>query len=532
MTRKAPVAWPLPPKASALLAALGGTLYFLGFAGFDIWPLSFVAYIPTFFALYKQPPGRAAWLGWLAGTVMGVGGFYWLQSMLVTFSGFPAPICALFTVIVCAFQGGRWALHGWLFARMSARAWPTMASFAAAFATSELVYPLLFPWYFGGSVHQVPLLLQTAELGGAILVSLVLLSVNLALCELVLAKLESRPFVRVRLAAPAAFVTFSVLFGAWRIRSVDQRVAAAPAVRVGTVQANMGLLEKRTNYNEGMRRHLAATNDLKARGAEVIVWSETSATRPVHIDDQKTMIPRLVGELIRVPAIVGVVLYREDKDRGMAFYNSAVSLDAKGQLTGRFDKTYLLMFGEYLPFGETFPILYKWSPNSGKFTPGKSLDPLYIEHEGVSHVVTTLICYEDIIPAFTRAAVRHANPELLVNITNDAWFGDTTEPWEHFALAKFRAVEHRKYLVRSTNSGVSAIVDPVGRVVANTKTMAQGTLLATIHWMKGGTTLYGWIGDAPWWLLAVGAVLAGFRSRRTTEVAAAAAKPSAQSGAD
>jgi apolipoprotein N-acyltransferase len=174
------------------------------------------------------------------------------------------------------------------------------------------------------------------------------------------------------------------------------------------------------------------------------------------------------------------------------------------------------MFGEYLPLGETFPILYKWSPNSGQFTAGTTLDPLRIIQGGAEHRVTTLICYEDIIPAFTRAAVNHADPEMLVNMTNDAWFGDSTEPWEHLALAKFRAIEHRKYLIRSTNSGVSAIIDPVGRVVAQTSTMTQETLLETVHWLAGGRTLYGLIGDGLWWLVALSATVGAFVRRRAS----------------
>ena len=96
-----------------------------------------------------------------------------------------------------------------------------------------------------------------------------------------------------------------------------------------------------------------------------------------------------------------------------------------------------------------------------------------LDVDGAKHPVSVLICYEDILPRFTNDAVRHADPELLVNMTNDAWFGDTSEPWEHLALAQLRAVEHRRYLVRGTNSGVSAVVDPVGRVVAHSGTFRQ-----------------------------------------------------------
>jgi apolipoprotein N-acyltransferase len=203
--------------------------------------------------------------------------------------------------------------------------------------------------------------------------------------------------------------------------------------------------------------------------------------------------------------------------RQYVLYNSALATNGKGEVTSRYDKEYLLAFGEYLPFGDTFPILYDWSPNSGKFSSGTSLEPLLIEDKaGQTHKVTTLICYEDILPGFTNAAVRASGgeSELLVNMTNDAWFGDSSEPWEHLALAQLRAIEHRRYLVRSTNSGVSAIVDPVGRVMSHTGTFRQETLREKIHWMRGHTTLYEVLGDAPWWLATAVVLFMALRARK------------------
>src|SRR5262249_25600521 len=149
----------------------------------------------------------------------------------------------------------------------------------------------------------------------------------------------------------------------------------------------------------------------------------------------------------------------------------------------------LLAFGEYLPFGDTFPVLYKWSPHSGRFSPGNTLDPLLVDVKGATHKVSALICYEDILPGFTNRAVAYAEPELLVNMTNDAWFGDTNEPWQHLALAKFRAIEHRRFLVRSTNSGVSAIIDPNGAVVDGTLStpFKAESHDAIVRWLQGGT---------------------------------------------
>jgi len=513
----------LPPAGALPLAAplafagalLSGLLYWLAFAGMDVWPLAFVAWVPLVVAMHRQTARRAMLLGWTAGLTMNVFGFFWLQRMLQTFSGFPAPICFLFVLIVCAYQGGRIGLLGWLYGRASARGWPAMPVFAAAFVASELLYPLLFPWYYAATVHQVPMLVQLADVGGPILVGLALVAANLALAELLLARLERRRLVVGTLAAGAISVAFACCYGALRVSAVDAMAQAAPDAKVGVVQADMGLMEKRSSFDEGLTRHLTLSHRLEHDDhVDFVVWSETSAMRAVRDDEYKRELRYGVSRRIGAPAVFGAVIVRPVSDeREYVLYNSAVASDADGTITSRYDKQYLLTFGEYIPFGETFPVLYKWSPNSGHFTPGTSLDPLLLDVGGQTHRVSVLICYEDILPRFTNDAVRHADPDLLVNMTNDAWFGNTTEPWEHLALAQLRAVEHHRYLVRGTNSGISAVVDPVGRVVAHSEPFEEQGLAATIHWMSPHT-VYERIGDWPWLLVSVGVVVGAFRRRR------------------
>lgn len=521
-------------------AIVSGLLYFVAFAGFDQWWLTFVAFVPMWLVLQGQTAKRAAWLGLLTGLTMNLCGFYWLLTMLRTFSGFPTALCLVFVVIICAYQGGRLALMGWLYGRATLRGWPAPLVFAAAFAASELVYPLLFPWYYAATVHQIPVLTQVAELGGPILVGLVLIAVNLAVAEPLRAKLVA---ARHTASAPRTTATSSeirdglpmnprvigagvlaliatCLFGAVRISATKARMAAAPSARVGVVQANMGLLEKRHDPNEGLKRHLRLTEETRVADADFVVWSESSVMRPFYEMEAPIELRRRFAERLGVPAIFGAVLVRRDDrhPKGYRLFNTGLATNVRGEITGRYDKQFLLAFGEYLPFGDTLPILYRWSPNSGNFTPGTSIEPVDLDVGGTKHKVSVLICYEDILPSFTNRVVAHADPELLVNMTNDAWFGDSTEPWEHLALAKFRAIEHRRYLVRGTNSGVSAIVDPIGNVVAQTGTFQEESITGEIRWLRG-KTMYEMVGDAPWYVLTLGIVVAAFRKRRAPAAA-------------
>ena len=514
-------------------AVLSGVLYFVAFAGFDQWWLTFVCLVPLYVSLYGQSTKRAVWLCFLTGLAMNLGGFYWLLDMLKVFSGFPTYLCLVFVVIICAYQALRLAFMGWLFGRAQQRGWPVPLVFASSFAVSELVFPLLFPWYYAATVHNVPVLMQTAELGGPILVGLVLVAVNMAIAEPLRGRLAAhRALVA---ATPSAYrgspiseelvhgpldrrligigvltLLGATLFGAVRISMVKSTIEKADPVHVGYVQGNMGLMAKREQPGEGLRRHIKLTQELRDKGVDLVVWSESSVAFAVPEEmGMKTPFyrDRFAGRL-GVPTIFGAVLFRTDPDRER-WFNTAIATNSKGEVTGRYDKQYLLAFGEYLPFGDDFPIMYKWSPHSGRFSKGSSLEPVELDVKGTKHKVSVLICYEDILPSFTNRMVAHADPELLVNITNDAWFGDTTEPWEHLALAKFRAIEHRRFLVRSTNSGVSAIVDPMGGVVSHTKTFVAEAQEGTVRWMRG-TTVYEVVGDLPWWLLALGAGYACF----------------------
>jgi apolipoprotein N-acyltransferase len=510
----------LPPVLAWTGAALSGVLYWIAFAGFDVWPLAFFAFGPLWLAVRGQTPKRALLLGALAGTTMNVLGFYWLLGMLRAFSGFPTVACMFFVLVVCSYQGLRVGMLGWLYARAEMRGWPRVPAFLAAFVASELVGGLLmlFPWYFAATVHQIPALIQVAELGGPILVGLVLLVSGLAIFEPVLARVERRKVDGRVLLAGALTLGFALLYGFVRIPRVDELTAAAPEAKVGLVQGNMGLFAKRIETRTGLARHIDSTVRLRRAGVDFVVWSESSVMSAIDQAQMAQLVPQYFARSLRIPAIFGAVLF--DRASGDMF-NVALSTDVDGTVTGRYDKEYLLQFGEHLPLSEYFPILHKWSPNSGRFTPGTKLDPLLVKLDGGTHKVGVLICYEDIIPAFTNALVRATEPELLVNMTNDAWFGATTEPWEHMALAQLRAVEHRRYLVRSTNSGVSAVVDPVGRVVTHgeVRDVQDGSfekpdeLTATIRWMNGKRTVYELLGDSLWWIASVAAFAMAFRSR-------------------
>jgi apolipoprotein N-acyltransferase len=193
-----------------------------------------------------------------------------------------------------------------------------------------------------------------------------------------------------------------------------------------------------------------------------------------------------------------------------------VSPAADGRALGLYEKHHLFTFGEYLPLGDTFPSLYGLvGGNVGRLTSGTADDPLPLAPTGSEFSATALICYEDLLPAYVNRLVARADPALLVNLTNDVWFGNTLAPWQHLALSTFRAIEHRRFLVRSTNCGVSAVIDPTGRVVVHGATFRAETLEGTVRLMHGHT-LYELLGETPWMLVALFVVAAAVLARKPT----------------
>lgn len=502
-------AWTLPLSTAraTLLALLCGLFYFLAFPGLDWWPCGFVALVPLRLALVGQTPRRAAFFGWVSGMTMVTLGFYWMLNMLQAFSGFSTPICIFFVLVVNAFTGGRMALFAWLFVRGERNGWWGGPLFLLAFVASELCFPVLFFWSFGAVAHSVPALTQVAELGGIYLVGLVLVAFNWALSEALLTRFKGEKLRWQRLLPYALAPGLAAVYGAVRIRQVDARAAASPRGEVGVVQANMGLMEKRQAYELGLLKHVQHTADLRReRPIDLVLWSETSVMHAMPAEDAKLILPRYFTRKLGVPTIFGAVLFDRVNDaRERAFYNSVLLADAHGDIQGRYDKQELVPFSEHMPFGEDFPILFEISPNSSNFRRGATVAPIAFGE----HRVAAMVCNDDVSPSLGNRLLADANTDLLVNLTNDAWFGDTTEPWIHLALAKFRAVEHRRYFVRATNSGVSAFIDPVGRVIAHTRTFAEETLRHEIHWLRG-RTVYEWIGDWLYWAAAIFVFVAAF----------------------
>lgn len=494
------------------LAALGGLLYVLAFPGVDQFYLAFIAFVPTLVAARNVTVRRAVWLGAVTGFVSHLGGYYWVVHLLQEFAYLPLPVAVFGWLLVCAGQGASFGvglgLARWLGKRTG---WPWAVTLAVGLTAMDFLYPLLFPSFIANTMGGWLWMMQTAELWGVLGVTALVGAINGAFADVLLARLDRRPWpVRTAVTVGAVWIA-CLVYGVVRIGQIDARTASAEKLTVGLVQSNIGGAANHEQRAEAVRRHVRATKTLHARGVDLVVWPEGALGRV--IDPQRSNVVRSVLQGTPQALLFGATRFDVDQHGTRLPHNSAFLSDETGQVLGWYDKTVLLAFGEYIPGGDWFPQIYKMLPYSAHFGRGTSTAPLELD----GWKLGTYICYEDIIPRFVRKLmVPHEGerPHVMVNITNDSWYGDTTEPPIHLSLAKFRSVEHRRALVRSTNTGISALVDPAGRVVKQTRTYHEETLVGEVPKMTGDT-VYQHLGDTVGYLalglLVVGGFLGGRR---------------------
>lgn len=499
--------------AALLLSAISGAMWFLATADFDIWLLAYVAAVPGLWVIDRAPTRRRALLyAWLAGTVTNAGGFYWISGMLVRFAAFPLPLGLLGMLLLAAYQG----LVFLLFAaavrsirRFSAERLgtplPMVLLAPLVMVACEMLVPMLFPWYMAITQAWVPPVIQIAELTGPVGVTAVLMATGGALYDLATAPGRRRFLCA---AGGALLLAATLGFGYMRMAQIDARRQQAPKLSIGLVQGNISFDEKglaspalAAAQLGDLQRQSAA---LERQGAQLLVWTESAYPYFLARDateDLPAATPYRIRRDFTAPLVIGAVT-QDTRDADAYPHNSALLLDADGRFTGRFDKMFLLMFGEYIPGLETFPFLRDIVPRAaGHFARGKAVTTFPLTVDGTTYRLGPMICYEDILPRFGRVLARQ-RPHIFVNITNDAWFGDTSEPWEHMALSVFRSVEHRTDMVRAVNTGVSAFIDANGRVHAKTYAVdpdidPRGVdgLLAEAALMEAGHTFYARFGD-------------------------------------
>ncbi len=468
----------------------------LAFTPFHIAPLLLAHTFCLLWAgLQARDTRTAFWTGFTVSFLMNSLGFFWMVYTIKVFGDMPYPVAGLIFLIFCGFGALNFPLFTCFTHYFSKRYrwdelsanwrgfWLTVA-LPAAYVVIEWMIPKLFPVYIGHAWYWLTILTQISELTGAIFLSFLAMSLGGSALLVFLWKRRQLPVAWGYVALPWFLLLGSLSFGTVRIA---ERPPESRPLRVALIQANIGSLEKveaHKGYYPKVRHVIDTYKALTVEAVnsgkkpDLVLWPETAM--PIQLDQPSPFTSEIYSfaKEHKISLLTGG--YASQDQDSLGEYNAAfliVPPDLGAPRTEVYKKNILLAFGEYFPGGEQFPSLYRWFPQVANFGRGRSQNFFTLDN-GVRLGMT--ICYEAIVPEFFRKTVR-PGINAVVNLTNDSWFGPTTEPRHHGALATFRSVESRLPLFRVTNTGISFFVDRYGRMSEQTGVYEKAFLVKDVE---------------------------------------------------
>ncbi len=477
---------------------LSGALLALSLPKPDLYPLAWVALVPWLYLLGSGSTLKQTLsISYSAGLIFFAGTFYWMAETMVIYGGLSIPlgvgVGALFVVAYALY----FVLFG-LGLYVAVRRFGTPGLFFAAplWVGGELLRSILFsgfPWMLSGYA-LVPYtgILQMVAWTGVYGLSFLATAVNSFIAYSIL-----------RRSKPAFVAAAAVILTSTFLPVIGEQASGDP-IPVRLVQTNISLDQPwKKPESEQLLNDLGKLSTSENNRPRLVVWPETPA--PFYLNEDADFRARMqaIAQKLDSYFLVG---YIDAVGEGPS--NSAGLLDPKGNQISRYDKMHLVPFGEYVPFKRLLFFAESLTRQVGEFIPGNEYTISALD----GHYVSTAICYESIFPDMVRRFVKRGS-ELLVVITNDGWFGESSAPYQHLRMGVVRSVENRRYMVRAANTGISAIIDPYGRIEARTPIGVRTILDGTAHF-RSDRTFYTEHGDV--FAYANLAAIAGLLRRRSS----------------
>lgn len=481
------------------LAALSGLLLALSFPKTDWEFLAWGAFIPLFFAVFGQTPKRAAWYGFCAGMVFYGISLSWVTNTLINYGNIPTVIAWPILLLLAAYLGAYMALFCFLTTKLG-RGHPLYFVALAPVLWTALEYlrsthlEYGFSWQGLGYSQYLNLpVLQMADLTGVYGISFLIVLVNACLFYLFHPRFRREaPWTRWRTHVSVimfGLYALSLAYG-WSVMSSHEEKPVKP-VKVALVQGN---IPQKMKWDPQYKEEILDTyRELTLKAAvsrpDLIVWPE--AVTPFYFlrDLEGTARVVALAKETGIPLLFGSPR-AERRGTEIVSFNSAYFLSREGHLRGRYDKIHLVPFGEFIPLQSILFFLDKMVVGIGDFGRGK--EAALFDLDGTKFAVS--ICYEITFPDLVRRPVDRG-AQFLVNITNDAWFGQSAASYQHISMAALRAVENRVPIVRAANTGITGAVDTLGRIHPTTELFEREVLIAGIQPRMGPATLYSRYGD-------------------------------------
>ena len=492
----------LRDRKKALFAAASGLLMAATFPNIGLSWFAWVGMVPLLITLRGVSIKHSMQLGFLAGFFHYLGLVYWVAFTMRTYGHLSLLLSLLILGLMAAYLALYWALFTTILAwiRPKPGFLPVLAPLvwvACEYLRSHLFTG--FPWGLLGhsqyrALHFIQLCDITGVYGLSFLIVLFNTAVYLGLLRFARKQWNGSPVGRWQV--PIVFLVLGSLlittwgYGALRLKKIDHLVKQTSKTPVAVIQGNIDQSVKWDPAYQILTTNTYRDLSLLAsrKDPDLIVWPET-ATPFYYLANKR--LTRVVKDSIveaNTHFLIGSPSYMRT-DSGPQHFNSAYLIEPDGNVAGRYDKVHLVPYGEYIPLKKWLPFLGKIVAQVGDFSAGTAGNTL----QWGQNRLGVLICYEIIFPGLARSLVRN-KANLLMNITNDAWFGRTGAAQQHFSMAVFRAVENRRALVRAANTGISGYIDPVGRILQATPLFERHVLHQSVPMLQM-TTFYHQVGD-------------------------------------
>jgi apolipoprotein N-acyltransferase len=496
-----------PGDAALILALISGILLALSFPRYGHPVVAWVALAPLIVSLFAPRPfgrlrvvpsavkGRHAVLAraFLLGFAAGVGYFggtvYWTGTVVTEFGGLPAPVGVVVAALLVAYLSLFPALFtlslGWLGDRYGRRA---ILLAPAVWVTTELARTYFwsgFPWLLlGYSQTTVLPIAQFASVAGVFGMSALVALVSTALAYVVTTR---SPGSIITVGVTGAVLIGVTVWGARRLER-SELVGQGRQVRVGLIQGNIPQEQKWDDAHAGaiLNTYLTLTSEAAAQGAQLVIWPESSTPFP-FLDDKAG--GERIRALVREKGIELLLGSDQVDHQTKSYYNAAFLVRKDGTVAGVYQKMHLVPFGEFVPLQQLLFFVGPLVEQAGSFSPGRDMVMLPTSRGPIS----TAICYEIVFPRLVGESVARGS-QMLTTITNDAWYGHSSAPYQHFLQASMRAIEQGRYMSRAANTGITGFVDPYGRVLQQSDIFERAILVGDVR-MLDVRTIYGRIGD-------------------------------------
>jgi apolipoprotein N-acyltransferase len=448
---------------------------------------------------------RAFALGLVAGGVYFAGTLYWITGVMAIYGGLQEWIAVVLNAALIAYLALFPAFFTVVVRRIVVTHGPlALMSAPLVWVTSELGRTYVFtgfPWVLlGYSQVTVAPIAQLASVFGVYGVSMLVAAVSAALAIIATGPASAFAAARLRrdrkveryqrlMPAGVVFgiVVIVAIWGSGRAARSEWTRIGDP-VRVGLIQGNIDQGQKWDPARAAsiFRDYLGMTRQAIRDGAQLVLWPESSTPFYFEEDRPGAEQVRAIAREAGVPILVGSdqIEWRVEANKRLPdkYFNSAFLVRPDGTTAGTYRKMHLVPFGEYMPWKDLLTFAGPLVEQVGPFSAGTDATLLPVN----GHPISVAICYEVVYPNLIRQFVSRGS-ELLTTITNDAWFGRTSAPYQHFAQASMRAIEEGRYVVRSANTGISGIVDPYGRVLGKTEIFQSAVLVGEARFLRTST---------------------------------------------